>query len=91
MGDLAEDVEVGNIESRVTQHDAARYHKMWRKLLAAYKAEGGDIDALWQRDEGTNNDSELLGEGGESVALTKLKDQLFIDSGEDPLDIFAAF
>ena len=66
VGELGDDIELGNIESRVNEHDANRYHRMWKKLLSKYEAEGGDIDELFMGDGGAANDSELLGETSEN-------------------------
>lgn len=73
----AADEEQGDIESRISRHRAAELLEAWKKMKVQAEEE-----------------SERTTEGNQEALLkldTKLKDQLFIEHGEDIDDTFAAF
>ena len=81
------DVEAGTIESRVSHADAIKLHVTWKMILQNYVDQpGNSIGAVFGE---TTNTSALITK--ESDELTRLKDELFIQTGEDTNDIFEAF
>ena len=83
------DFENANIEQRVTRQKAGEYADMWRKILLDEQAKGTHIDALFNS-SGSTMTSQLI-QKDENRMLRDLKDQLFVQAGEDTDDIFAAF
>lgn len=85
------DLEGGSIEERISHNRAQELLNEWHKILAEYKTEGGDTDALYSN--GTGNNEGLINhdEGSNNPQLENLKDKLFIATGEDMLDTWEAF
>ena len=71
-----------DIASRVTEADAREYLLKWKKIQIQNEA-NLDLPA--------NQTSTLLSDAEDSEALAKCKDELFIQTGQDLIDIFAAF
>ena len=72
----AEDEEEGKIEERITEEKAHEYLGVWKKLKI--RAE-------------LNHKEEYSGSNTEPLLDTKINDELYIETGEDVEDIFAAF
>ena len=83
------DLEEGTIEERIPENRARDLLFEWKKILFEYKQNGGDVEALFAS-QGSGAGESLLMEAG-SAELEKLKDKLFISTGEDQLDTWEAF
>jgi len=75
------DLEEAHIEQRITAAKAGELLASWKSVMQAYKAEGGDIEAIFV--DGLD--------GAPNQDLEGLKDKLFIQTGEDQLDTWEAF
>jgi len=76
-----EDAEEGDIASRVTEEKANEYLQKWKRILVKNEA------AL----DGAANQTTSLLDQTDNEQLEKCKDQLFIETGQDLIDIFASF
>ena len=83
-------VDAGAISDRITRAKADQLHAAWKKILIAYEKEGGNADEIMGGDGEAGATETLLQRGG-SDQLEELKDKLFIQENEDPIDAFAAF
>ena len=75
FGYAGADEEEGKIEERISQVRAEEILDIYKRLKASYENEGGQIESR----------------ANEPLLDTKVNDQLFIETGEDVDDIFAAF
>lgn len=84
---MKDDVEFGDIASRVSKARAEQLLHEWKKILIEYEREGYDVDTIFQ---GSGDASDGL-ISAVSSELEGLKDKLFILTGEDQYDTFMAF
>ena len=95
LGENFEDQEEAGIETRVSRDQAMGILAQWQHLLRQWEMEEGrecsELFATENDNTGEGLTESLVGNRKEHPDLTKLKDKLFIQSGEDTFDTFLAF